>query len=93
MIIVAYDFVDNKKRTKFSKFLKQYGEKIQYSVYKIKNSNRILENILKEVELKYKKQFNNTDSILIFKICNRCQNSVVRYGNAKHEEENVVNLS
>lgn len=93
MIIVAYDFVDNKKRASFSKFLKQYGEKIQYSVYKIKNSNRVLENILKEIELRYKNKFDNTDNILIFKVCDRCQKSIVRYGNAKHVEENVVNLN
>ncbi|MDP4010077.1 MAG: CRISPR-associated endonuclease Cas2 [Candidatus Shapirobacteria bacterium] len=92
MIIVAYDFVSNKKRAKFSKFLKQYGEKIQYSVYKIKNSDRVLNNIISEIEHKYERTFDNTDSIFLFRVCQRCQKSLKLYGNAKHHRENVVNL-
>ena len=65
MIIVCYDFHSDRKRTRFSKFLKQFGNRIQYSVYSIKNSRRIINNIISEVEYKYKKQFNNTDHILI----------------------------
>ena len=60
MLIVAYDFTDNKVRSKFSKFLKKYGHKIQYSVYEIRNSQRVLQNILDEIELRYKKSFKNT---------------------------------
>ena len=73
MIIVCYDFVSNKKRAKFSKFLKKYGYKVQYSVYMIRNSRRILKNILTEIDLKYKKTFENTDSILIFSVCEGCK--------------------
>lgn len=90
MIIVCYDFQNDKTRTKFSKFLKKFGRKIQYSVYEIRNSQRILQNILDEVELKYKKLFKNTDSILIFMICEGCKKKIIRYGYAANEEEEVV---
>jgi CRISPR-associated protein Cas2 len=90
MIIVAYDFEDNRKRDKFSKFLKRYGRKIQYSVYEIKNSHRILQNILSEIELKYKKDFSKADSILIFYLCESCQKKINRYGYAANEEEDIV---
>lgn len=90
MIIICYDFSDNKVRTKFSKFLKKFGRKIQYSVYEIRNSQRILQNILDEVELNYKKLFKNTDSILIFRICDGCKKKIVRYGYASNEEEEIV---
>jgi len=90
MIIVSYDFEDNRKRYKFSKFLKRYGRKIQYSVYEIKNSSRVLQNILSEIELKYKKDFSGADSILIFYICESCQKKIKRYGYAANEEEEVV---
>ncbi|PIQ79873.1 MAG: CRISPR-associated endonuclease Cas2, partial [Parcubacteria group bacterium CG11_big_fil_rev_8_21_14_0_20_41_14] len=46
MIIVSYDFENDNVRSKFSKFLKKFGRKLQYSVYEIRNSNRILQNIL-----------------------------------------------
>lgn len=90
MIIVCYDFRDNKVRAKFSKFLKKFGRKIQYSVYEIKNSQRILKNILDEVELKYRKLFKGSDSILIFRICDGCRKKIIRYGYAANEEKEIV---
>jgi len=93
MIIVTYDFTSNKKRAKFAKFLKKYGSRIQYSVFKIKNSERILRNIISEVECRYKSNFGNTDSVIIFKVCIGCQNKILRYGSALHEEKEILYLS
>ncbi|MFA7170661.1 MAG: CRISPR-associated endonuclease Cas2, partial [Candidatus Paceibacterota bacterium] len=76
MVIICYDFSDNKTRARFSKFLKKYGRKIQFSVYEIKNSQRILQNILDEIELRYKKEFTNSDSILIFSVCEGCKKKI-----------------
>ena len=92
MLIICYDFTSDKKRARFSKFLKQYGYKIQYSVYSIKNSKRVLKNILTEIEQKYKKSFDKTDNILIFSLCERCQKNIIRYGSAVYELKNVVYL-
>lgn len=90
MIIVCYDFSDDKKRRDFSKFLKAYGRKIQYSVYEIKNSQRILRNILKEIELCYKKNFDGSENILIFQTCKACDQKIIRYGSACNEEKEIV---
>lgn len=90
MFIVCYDFQSNQRRSKFSKFLKKFGRKIQYSVYEIKNSRRALQNIKNEIELKYKKSFKNSDSILIFDVCEGCKKRVLRYGYAKNEEDDLV---
>ena len=90
MLIVSYDFTNNKVRAQFSKFLKSYGRKIQYSVYEIANSKRILQNILDEIELNYKKRFENSDSILIYQICEGCEKKMVRYGYPVQEEQAVV---
>lgn len=90
MLLVSYDFTNDKIRSKFSKFLKKFGRRIQYSVFEIRNSPRVLTNILKEIELVYKKQFKNTDSIVIFPVCVACQKKIVRYGYAKNEESDVL---
>jgi CRISPR-associated protein Cas2 len=90
MFIICYDFKDDRTRARFSKFLKKFGRKIQYSIYEIKNSRRLLKNILNEVELKYKKDFSNSDSIIIFQVCDRCSKEIIRYGYAKNEELDVV---
>ncbi|MBI5401556.1 CRISPR-associated endonuclease Cas2 [Candidatus Wolfebacteria bacterium] len=90
MLFISYDFERNNPRAKFSKFLKKFGRKIQYSVYEIRHSQRVLQNILSEVELKYKKQFRNADSIVIVPICEACQKKIVRYGFAANEEKDVI---
>jgi len=92
MIIVCYDFSDDDKRAKFSKFLKKYGSKVQYSVYTIKNSQRILDIITTEIEEKYKKDFDNTDNIYIFRVCEKCEDRIIRYGSAGHDTEDIVYL-
>jgi len=92
MLIVSYDITSNKTREKFSKFLKQFGNKIQYSVYSIKNSDRILNNILAEIECTFKKRFKKTDSVLIFSTCLACDKKIIRFGSAVHEEKDIVYL-
>lgn len=90
MIIVSYDFEENKPRARFSRFLEKYGHRIQYSVFEIRDSKRVLQNILTEVELTYKKEFTGADSIVIFRICEGCKKKVKRYGYARHEESDLI---
>jgi CRISPR-associated protein Cas2 len=90
MLIVSYDFEGNRVRARFSKFLEKYGWRIQYSVFQLKDSDRVLQNILAEIDLHYKQQFTGADSIVIFHICEGCKKRVRRYGYAKHEESDVV---
>ena len=90
MLVVSYDFEDNKPRTRFSKFLKKFGRKLQYPVYEIRNSRRILQNILNEVELKYRKEFKNADSIVVIPLCELCKKNVMRYGYAENDDKEVV---
>lgn len=63
---------------------------MQYSVFSVRNSDRVLKNILSEVEMKYRKRFKKTDSILIFSLCQGCQKKIVRYGSAVHDIEDVI---
>ena len=90
MLLVAYYFTNTKVRSKFSKFLKKFGRRIQYSVFEIRNSPRVLTNILKEIELVYKMKFKKTDSVLIFPVCEGCKKKVIRYGYAANEESEVL---
>lgn len=87
MLIVSYDISDTKVRTRFSKFLKKYGRRLQYSVYEIKNSNRILKNVVAEIEKNFEKEFTKADSVFIFNIKNK---EILRFGYAKNEEEDLL---
>lgn len=93
MFIIAYDFSNDKIRAKFSKFIQKFGRKIQYSVYEIRNSQRVLQNILSEIELVYKKKFEGSDSVLIFQICEGDKKKIKRYGYAENEEKEVLIFS
>ena len=87
IIIVAYDISDDKLRNRFSKFLEQYGIRIQYSIFEIQNSSRVLGLIRSKIEGQFEKQFKMTDSILIFKTDD---SRTVKYGNAIHRDSDIV---
>lgn len=93
MLIVSYDMESDHKRTRFSKFLKKFGYRMQYSVYNIKNSPRVLQNILNEVKCKYEKGFGNTDTVIIVHLCEACKKKVIKMGYAKNDNEETVIFS
>ena len=92
MIYITYDISDTKLRTKFSKMLEKFGYRLQFSVFIIKNSDRLQSNILRIIDHKFKSRFKKTDSVYLYKICDKCENRVVRYGFAKLAESKVIEL-
>ena len=90
MLIVSYDISNTKLRSKFSKFLERYWRRLQYSVFELKNSARILSIVLLEIEKTFAMKFEMTDSVFIFSLCEWCKKKVHRYGYAVHEEEELV---
>lgn len=89
MIIVSYDISDNKLRGRFAKFLMQYGDRLQYSVYEIKNSERILNIITEKIKAEFESLFTGADSVIIFRFTER---EVLRFGHAKHRNEDLLIL-
>jgi CRISPR-associated protein Cas2 len=92
MLIVTYDIHDDKTRTKFSKLLKKYGRRLQYSVFELKNSQRILGIILREIDEKFAPKFTGADSILVIPISPADSDKIVRYGQPSMEEEGILFL-
>lgn len=62
----------------------QFGHQIQYSVFEIDNSKRIVDNIVNDLTNTFEKRFSQSDSVYIFKMSSSCE--VLRYGYAKNEE-------
>lgn len=63
---------------------------LQYSVRELKNSDRILNNILLYIEHKFWKSLENTDSIIIFSLCEWCKKKVIRYWYSVQEEQEIL---
>lgn len=88
MVLISYDIADDKKRARFNKYIRQFGVRLQYSVYQIDNSERILANITEDLNNRFKKTFDENDSVYIFKISESSE--VIRYGYAKHETSDLL---
>ena len=85
MIVVSYDISDDKLRTRFSKYLSKFGHRLQYSVFEIDNSPRIIDNIITDIKNKFEKKFTQQDSVIIFKMSSSCE--IFRFGYAKNDEK------
>ncbi len=88
MIIISYDITDNKKRARFNKYIRKFGHMLQYSVYEIENSERILNNIIADINNKWLKQFDQSDSVYIFKLSSSCK--IYKYGYARNEDDELL---
>ena len=52
MLVVSYDIKDDKLRTKFLKMLTKNGAvRLQYSVYEINNTERVMNNLMVIIEM------------------------------------------
>lgn len=89
MIIISYDIADDKMRTRFAKMLTKHGAiRLQYSVYEVRNTKRIVDNLILKIE-SYAKHFTMDDSVVIFDVAD---NEVTKYGCAIHRDQDVVFL-
>jgi len=88
VIITSYDISNTKLRMEFSKFLLKYGFRLQYSVFQIRNSKRILALISSEIKNRFGKRFAQTDSVIILELSESCK--VSRYGYAKNDEKELI---
>lgn len=88
MIIVSYDIADDRKRAKFNKYIRKFGHMLQYSVYEIENSDRILNNILADLNNRWINEFEQTDSVYVFKLTGSCE--VLKYGYAANSDSELL---
>lgn len=87
MVIVSYDIKDDKMRTRFAKMLKGNGAiRIQYSVYEVNNTKRVMDNITLKIQA-YSKHFTADDSVVVFDVDS---DKITKYGNAIHRDKPIV---
>lgn len=88
MIIVSYDISSDKLRNKFSKYLEKYGFRLQCSVFQIRNSQSFLRNISCDIENKFGKSFQESDSVIVFFMSETCK--VTKYGHSAHDDSECL---
>lgn len=88
-IVVSYDVVDDKRRRKLAEILKDYGYRVQYSVFECDFEKKYLKKMLEDVS----KQLNQKeDSLRIYALCSDCQQKVISLGRSQpsHREPDIV---
>lgn len=89
MLVVSYDISDTKLRSRFSKLLTKNGAiRLQFSVYEINNTNRVLNNLLLKIE-QFATKFDGGDSVIVFDVSGV---KLRKYGNAIHRDVDIVYL-
>ena len=89
LLLVSYDIVDDKQRTKLAKRLQNYGQRVQYSVFECDLDQEKLKEMKKQA-LKFVNK--KTDSLRIYKLCESCRKNIDSIGvkRIEHDEEIVV---
>ncbi len=74
---VAYDITDDKRRNKIAKILKDFGQRVQYSVFECNIDQRAFLRLQNRLE----KTMNfDEDTITFYHICAACEKQIERIG-------------
>lgn len=88
MLLISYDIKEDKLRTQFSKMLTRNGAvRLQYSVYEVNNTDRVLNNLRVLIEDMFANKFDGGDSVIIFDVT---AIKLKKYGNAIHRDADIV---
>ncbi len=87
--MISYDVVDDKKRLKLMKFLKDYGDRVQKSVFECNLTEKTYQKVKKGVEEIINKR---KDRVRYYKICKGCieKIEISGWGEVTEDEEFLV---
>jgi CRISPR-associated protein Cas2 len=82
-IVVSYDISSDEKRLKVAEVLKDYGARVQYSVFECQLEGDILEELLQRLKPFPQKG----DSIRVYRLCQSCVRKIAILGKGKIREK------
>ena len=74
---VAYDITDDKRRNRVAKVLKDFGTRIQYSVFECNTDRRALLRLQNRLE---KAINSDEDTVTFYHLCATCEKQIDRIG-------------
>jgi CRISPR-associated protein Cas2 len=89
LVMISYDVVDEKTRLKLMKFLKDYGRRVQKSVFEFDMGAEIYEKVKLGVERIINKR---KDRVRYYQICKGCADriEISGWGEVTEDEDFVV---
>ena len=76
--VISYDISDDGKRAKLVNILKDYGDRVQKSVFECRIERKLFKRMLESIESILEKK--EQDSIRIYKLCHECEAKTIVYG-------------
>jgi CRISPR-associated protein Cas2 len=88
-VMISYDIVNDKNRLRLMKFLKDYGDRVQKSVFECNLSQKTYEIVKKGVEKIINKR---KDRVRYYRICKGCVEriEISGWGEVTEDEEFVL---
>jgi len=88
-VVVSYDVVDDRKRTKIAKALKSYGERVQKSVFECRIDDQQLIRMKKTLESIMDM---NEDSVRYYFLCKGCVEriEISGWGTVAEDEKLII---
>ena len=87
LILVSYDVPDDRRRTKIAALLKDFGERVQYSVFECLLEDAALDRLRAKLEAKVVAE---EDSVRIYRLCAECRGKVEILGRGMRTEDPEV---
>lgn len=84
LIIVSYDIEDDRKRTRLAKRLKNFGPRVQKSVFEGDVDDKELEKLTAFLQ---DEQLDKGDSIRLYMICADCRKKIKIWGQGEVTED------
>jgi len=85
-LVVSYDIADDKRRTRVAKKLKDFGVRVQYSVFECILEQEKIDEMKQEVA----RLLDEEDSVKIYYLCEACKKKINSYGEAGVTEDPAV---
>ena len=80
LYLVSYDIPDNKRRTKLAKALKDFGDRVQYSVFECILDGDLLEKMVARIDRIVAEK---DDSVRVYTLCASCERAIRVTGKGK----------
>lgn len=75
--VICYDIIDDRRRNRIFKLLKDYGRRVQYSVFEVECDEK---NWL-QLQFRLESLLNEEDSLSVYTLCQSCTQRVFHKGN------------
>ncbi len=87
LYVVTYDIPDDRRRTRLSKVMLDFGKRVQYSVFECLLSKDLYAQMLAAIDRNIE---HDQDSVRIYPLCANCREQVVLLGGAPLSEDPEV---